>query len=203
MKQYEPLLVEHNIMARSATAPSPDEIELFSMTPEQEDEVDELFDFFTRPKQECPLNVPTCVQESDVCLTLENTASEHSIVSEKRSEESDDVILVQLDEVVTKSQEKGRKTNLTYTGTVEDRSGRVVHLVAESSEALIRLIAVQLVLFGLFSGKRLEVLSDDFFVLAGRFGRPPFSEIIIFGKKSHSGVPGRLMQSHFGNAYHF
>ena len=106
------------------------------------------------------MNVPTCVQESDVCLTLENTASEHSIVSEKRSEESDDVILVQLDEVMTKSQEKGRKTNLTYTGTVENRSGKVVHLVAESSEALIRLIAAQLVLFGLFSGKRLEVLSD-------------------------------------------
>ena len=79
---------------------------------------------------------------------------------ENMSKESDDVILVQLDEVVTKSQEEGRKTNLTYTGTVEDRSGRVVHLVAESSEALMRLIGVQLVLFGLFSGKRLEVLSD-------------------------------------------
>ena len=56
--------------------------------------------------------------------------------------------------------QKGRKMNLTYTGTVEDRSGKVVHLVAESSEALMRLIGVQLVLFGLFSGKRLEVLSD-------------------------------------------
>jgi hypothetical protein len=44
-------------------------------------------------------------------------------VSEKQSEESDDVILVQLDEVTTKSQEKDRKMNLTYTGTVEDGSG--------------------------------------------------------------------------------
>ena len=50
--------------------------------------------------------------------------------------------------------------HLGESRTVEDRSGRVVYLVAESSEALIRLIAVQLVLFGLFSGKRLEVLSD-------------------------------------------
>ena len=123
MKQYEPLFVEHKIVTQTI-APSPDEIELFSMMPEQEDEIDELFDFFTRPKQECPLNVPTSVQESDVCLTLENTASEQSIMSKKRSEKSNDVILVQLDEVVTKSQEKGRKTNLTYTGTVEDSSGR-------------------------------------------------------------------------------
>jgi hypothetical protein len=48
---------------------------------------------------------------------------------------------------------------------VENRQGDVVHLVAESSEALIRLVGVQLmlfglhlVLFGLFAGKRLEVV---------------------------------------------
>ena len=40
------------------------------------------------------------------------------------SEKSDNVLLVQLDEVVSKSQEKGRKTNLTDTGTMENRSGR-------------------------------------------------------------------------------
>jgi len=79
---------------------------------------------------------------------------------EKSDDGVDDVILVQLDEVVTKSQEKNRKTNLTYTGTVENRSGQVVSLVAESSEALIRLIAAQLVLFGLFASRRLEVLGD-------------------------------------------
>ena len=78
--------------------------------------------------------------QCDTCLTLENTVSEGSTPDralEKSDDVVDDVILVQLDEVVTKSQEKDRKTNLTYTGTVEDRSGRVVYLVAESSEALI------------------------------------------------------------------
>ena len=48
-------------------------------------------------------------ETDDVALVPENTVSEQSIVSEKRSEESDDVLLVQLDEAVTKSQEKGRK----------------------------------------------------------------------------------------------
>ena len=117
--------------------------------------MDELFDFFTQEQRETqqreiqqqrelPERVPMPSQESEVALTLENTVSEQSTVTEKTSEESDDVILVQLDEVVTKSQEKGRKANLTYTGTVEDRSGKVMHLVAESSEALMRLIGVQL-----------------------------------------------------------
>jgi hypothetical protein len=160
LKQHEAVLVEHNIMAPSMTVPPPDEAELFSLTTEQEDEIDELFEFFTQPKRDLPLNVSIPVQEFDMRLTLENTVSEQSIVSEKTSEKSDDVILVQPDEVVTKSQDKGRKTNLTYTATVEDRSGRVVHLVAESSEALIRLIGMQLILFGLLTGKRLEVWSD-------------------------------------------
>jgi len=160
LKQHEPTLVEYNIMTPSITAPSPDEWELFSMMPEQDIEVDELFESFTQQKRQLPEDISMPSQESDMDLVLENTVSEQSTMPENVSKELDDVILVQLDEVVTKSQEEGRKTNLTYTGTVEDRSGRVVHLVAESSEALIRLIAVQLVLFGLFSGKRLEVLSD-------------------------------------------
>jgi len=61
------------------------------------------------------------LQETEMDLTLENMVSKQSTVSEKQSEESDDVILVQMDEVITKSQEKGRKMNLTYTGTVENR----------------------------------------------------------------------------------
>ena len=173
MKQYEPLLVEHKIVT-PMTAPSSEDIASRNLTSEQEDEVDELFESFTQykyksetqPQHETQLqhalseHVAMPSQETEVALVPENTASEQLIVSEKRSEESNDVLLVQLDEVVTKSQEKGRKTNLTYTGTVENRSGKAVYLVAESSEALIRLVAVQLVLFGLFSGKRLEVLGD-------------------------------------------
>jgi len=149
MEQYEPTLVGHNIVTKTI-APLPDEVELLSMTPEQEDEIEELFNSFVQPKQELPTNHPCPPQVDEVDLTQEN----------QESNRSDGVILAQLDEVVTKSQEEGRKTNLTYTATVEDRSGRVSHLVAESSEALIRLIGVQLVLFGLLTGKRLEVLSD-------------------------------------------
>ncbi|MCL2348840.1 MAG: hypothetical protein FWC50_11355 [Planctomycetaceae bacterium] len=160
VKQHEAVLVEHNIIM-PPTVPSLEEAEsdLFFLTPEQEDEVEALFELFTQQKRESPENVSLPIQKCDMVLTLENTVFEES-TSEPASNKSDDVILVQLDEVVTKSQEKGRKTNLTYTGTVEDQSGRVVYLVAESSEALIRLIAVQLVLFGLFDGKRLEVLGD-------------------------------------------
>jgi hypothetical protein len=92
MKQYEPLLVEHNIMTPSTTAPSPDEVELFSMTPEQEDEVDELFESFTQyqykhePQHVLSEHVTMPLQETEMDLILENTASEHSIVSEKRLE---------------------------------------------------------------------------------------------------------------------
>jgi hypothetical protein len=139
------------------------EVDCVSLTTEQEDEVDELFEHFTHQKRESLENPPISIQKCDTGLTLENTVFDGSTPESalKQSDDVvDDVILVQLDEVVTKSQEKNRKTNLTYTGTVEDRSGHVVYLVAESSEALIRLIAAQLVLFGLFAGRRLEVLGD-------------------------------------------
>ena len=149
LKRHEAVLVEHNLVPPLA-APSPEEVQWLSLTPQEEEDVEELFDFFTRQKQELSEDVLTPSTESDRDLAPENPVPE----------KSDDVILVQLDEVVTKSQEEGRKTNLTYTGTVEDRSGRVVYLVAESPEALICLIAVQLVLFGLLTGKRLEVLGD-------------------------------------------
>jgi len=73
IKQHEPTLVEHNIITPSITAPSPDEVELFSMTPEQEDEVDELFESFTQQKRELPEDISMLPKESDMRLTLENT----------------------------------------------------------------------------------------------------------------------------------
>jgi len=183
VKQHETVLVEHNIIppstttsttasttataaaATTTTTPSSEEVEadFVVLTSEQEDEVEALFELFTQQKRESQENVSLPIQKCDIGLTLENTVSEVStpeMALEKSDDVVDDVILVQLDEVVTKSQEKDRKTNLTYTGTVEDRSGQVVYLVAESSEALIRLMAAQLVLFGLFAGRRLEVLGD-------------------------------------------
>ena len=141
MKQHEAVLVEHNMITPAAIAlPEEVEADLIPLTPEQEDDVEALFELFTQQKRESIENVPLSIQKCDTCLTLKNTVFEDSkpeMVSKQSDDVNDDVILVQLDEVVTKSQEKNRKTNLTYTGTVEDCSGRVESLVAESSEALI------------------------------------------------------------------
>jgi len=71
-----------------------------------------------------------------------------------------DTILLQADEVVTKSQEPGRKTNKTFTATRESGLGQCEYLASRSSESLQLLVAVILVLWGLFSGKKLEVISD-------------------------------------------
>ena len=72
----------------------------------------------------------------------------------------EDTILLQADEVVTKSQESGRKTNKTFTATLETGAERCEYLASRSSESLQTLVAVILVLWGLFSGKKLEVISD-------------------------------------------
>jgi len=71
-----------------------------------------------------------------------------------------DTILLQADEVVTKSQEPGCKTNKTFTATLETGLGHCEYLASRSSESLQMLVAVILVLWGLFSGKKLEVISD-------------------------------------------
>ena len=71
-----------------------------------------------------------------------------------------DTILLQADEVVTKSQETGRKTNKTFTATLETGLGQCEYLASRSSESLQMLVAAILVLWGLFSGKKLEVISD-------------------------------------------
>jgi len=149
MEQHEPILVEHNIVTKTID-PAAGDVKETELTPEQEIEVEELVEHFTQQKYKSVEDALPCPGEREAALMSENTAPEAAR----------EVILVQLDEVLTKSQEKGRKMNLTYTATVEGDNGRVSHLVAESSEALIRLVGVQLVLLGLFTGKRLEVLSD-------------------------------------------
>ena len=61
---------------------------------------------------------------------------------------------------MTKSQEAGKKTNLTDTATLETPAGECFYLAAKSSQELIQQLLARLMLLGLFLGKRLEVISD-------------------------------------------
>jgi hypothetical protein len=79
--------------------------------------------------------------------------------------------LLQADEVVTKSQEPDRKTNKTFTATLETGWGRCEYLAARSSEMLQILVAAVLALLGLFSGKKLEVISDGATWIGNWIGR--------------------------------
>jgi hypothetical protein len=71
-----------------------------------------------------------------------------------------DTIQLQMDEVKTKSQEEGKKWNLTYTATLATPDNRCHYFAAESSERLIQYVVVYLTVLGLYLGKRLEVVSD-------------------------------------------
>jgi hypothetical protein len=71
-----------------------------------------------------------------------------------------DAIQLQMDEVKTKSQEEGKKWNLTYTATLATPDNRCHYFAAENSERLIKLVVVYLTALGLSLGKRLEVVSD-------------------------------------------
>jgi len=72
----------------------------------------------------------------------------------------EDTILLQADEVITKSQESNSKVNKTFTATLETGWGRCEYLASRSAEWLQTLVAVILVLWGLLAGKKLEVISD-------------------------------------------
>ena len=76
----------------------------------------------------------------------------------RRIEEA--TIQIQLDEVKTKSQEPGKKMNLTYTATLETSKRECFYLAASTSEQLIQQVWAYLTVLGLLAGKRLEVLSD-------------------------------------------
>jgi hypothetical protein len=89
----------------------------------------------------------------------------------KRRHVPSDTILLQADEDVTKSQEPGRKANKTFTATVETGTGRCEYLAARSSESLQLLVAAVLVLLGLFSGRKLEVISDGATWIGNWIGR--------------------------------
>jgi len=72
----------------------------------------------------------------------------------------EDTIQLQMDEVKTKSQEDGKKWNLTYTATLETTDKQCFYLAAESVELLTQQVLTYFVVLGLYLGKRLEVLSD-------------------------------------------
>ncbi len=50
--------------------------------------------------------------------------------------------------------------NLTGSATIEDDAGRVFSLTAGSTEELLRLVGAYLMLLGITSGIRLEILGD-------------------------------------------
>jgi len=60
-------------------------------------------------------------------------------------------IQVQIDEVITKSQEKDKKVNVTYTATLETEEGKCFYLAAKSSLHLFWLVWIYLIRLGITS----------------------------------------------------
>lgn len=123
---------------------------------EVEEQARKMFQYFT----EQPLET---TDENDIQNDKPgDDASEQEIpIAEKKPRRvAKDVILVQPDEVVTKSQEEGCKQNKTFTSTMENEHGRCEYLAAATMRELQLLMAGILILWCLFSGKTLEVLGD-------------------------------------------
>jgi hypothetical protein len=116
---------------------------------EIEEEAEALYTHFTSECSKSEIETKSC---------NENNGEEGT--KRRRRHVPSDTILLQADEVVTKSQEPGRKMNKTFTATLETGTGRCEYLAARSSESLQILVAAVLALLGLFSGKKLEVISD-------------------------------------------
>jgi DNA mismatch repair ATPase MutS len=126
---------------------------------EIEEEADALYTHFTAECRKNESENNESKSNESVDTTVDGT--EHHQGKRVPRHVPKDTILIQADEVVTKSQEPGRKQNKTYTATVETGWGRIEYLAARSSEKLQLLVAAILVLLGLFSGrKKLEVISD-------------------------------------------
>lgn len=69
-------------------------------------------------------------------------------------------VLLQLDEVLTRAQRQKRKFNTLYTAVIENESGEAEGLVAATPVQLIKRAIVVLHRMGVFTDKRLEVISD-------------------------------------------
>ena len=102
------------------------------------------------------------LSDSPIVLTKPNETLDR--FSQKRSSEKTRVaqgsVLLQLDEVLTRAQRQKRKFNTLYTAVIENEFGDIDGLVASTPNQLIRRVIVVLHRMGVFTDKRLEVISD-------------------------------------------
>jgi hypothetical protein len=97
------------------------------------------------------------VQKGEPVILTPDTASEDNDTTRHIEP---DTIQLQADEVVTKSREPGKKTNRTYTATLETSEHQVFHFAAGSVEQLMRLVGAYLMVLQLYAGKKLEAVND-------------------------------------------
>ena len=160
LKEHDKILDEHGFLPPSAKENSCNDIieEVFSE--EIEEEAEAMYTYFTSEHR-----------KNEIENDSSDKKNEEDERKRKRRHVPPDTILLQADEDVTKSQEPGRKVNKTFTATVETGMGRCEYLAARSSESLQLLVAAVLVLLGLFSGKKLEVISDGATWIGNWIGR--------------------------------
>jgi hypothetical protein len=148
LKEQSEILTKHGFL------PSPkesvcEEIIEDAASEEIEEDADALYTYFTAEYRKNKSENETCSETTDDDKA--KRVPRHVPV---------DTILLQADEVLTKSQEPNCKVNKTFTATLESPWGRCEYLASRSSESLQTLVAVILVLWGLLAGKKLEVISD-------------------------------------------
>ena len=145
LAEYGETLESHGFLPPLSKIDSRDEIVDETIPEEIEEEADALYEYFTTERRKIKVEIDTRDKGDDA------PAKRHVPM---------DAILLQADEVVTKTQEPGRKANKTFTATLETGTGRCEYLATRSSETLQILVAAILVLLGILSGKKLEVISD-------------------------------------------
>ena len=154
LSEHRATLDQHGFLPPSNDAGDEDSTEVFAEEEEMEEieeQADELYTYFTSESLKTK-------SENDMSESQVNVATTSDVKGKRVPRHVPaDTILIQPDEVVTKSQEPGRKQNKTHTVTIETGWGRIEYLAARSSEKLQLLVAVILVLFGLFSGKKLKL----------------------------------------------
>ena len=160
LKEHGKTLGEHGFLPPPSKNDSCAAIIEETFPEEIEEEAEALYTHFTSEHRKNEIENDGCDQKNNDGQT-----------KRKRRHVPSDTILLQADEVVTKSQEPGRKMNKTFTATLEIGTGRCEYLAARSSESLQLLVAAVLVLWGLFSGKKLEVISDGATWIGNWIGR--------------------------------
>jgi len=160
LKDHDTILDEHGFLPPPVKENSCGSIIDEEFSEEMEEEAGAMYTYFTSEHR-----------KNEIENDSSDKNSEAGETQCKRRHIPQDTILLQADEDVTKSQEPGRKVNKTYTATVETGTGRCEYLAARSPESLQLLVAAVLVLLGLFSGKKLEVISDGATWIGNWIGR--------------------------------